>query len=64
MMSWARAIGEFGATLMFAGSLPGITTTMPLAIYSLIYSTTPSQGIAICHFNRHLVYCAHSHQAV
>ncbi|HQY31186.1 MAG TPA: hypothetical protein PK691_07860, partial [Thermomicrobiales bacterium] len=28
-----RAIGEFGATIMFAGSLPGITQTLPLAIY-------------------------------
>jgi molybdate transport system permease protein len=47
MMSWARAMGEFGATLMFAGNLPGITTTMPLAIYSLIYSTNPSRGVTL-----------------
>lgn len=32
-MSWARALGEFGATLMFAGSFRGITQTVPLAIY-------------------------------
>jgi molybdate transport system permease protein len=32
-MSWARALGEFGATLMFAGNLPGTTQTLPLAIY-------------------------------
>ncbi len=38
MMTWARAMGEFGATLMFAGNLPGKTTTMPLAIYTLLYS--------------------------
>lgn len=31
--SWARALGEFGATIMFAGNFPGITQTMPLAIY-------------------------------
>lgn len=30
---WARALGEFGATLIFAGNLPGVTQTMPLAIY-------------------------------
>jgi molybdate transport system permease protein len=36
IMAWARAIGEFGATLMFAGNLQGVTQTMPLAIYSLI----------------------------
>lgn len=32
-MSWARAIGEFGATITFAGNLPGVTQTMPLAVY-------------------------------
>jgi molybdate transport system permease protein len=32
----ARAVGEFGATLMFAGNLPGVTQTMPLAIYMLM----------------------------
>ncbi|HEX7589234.1 MAG TPA: ABC transporter permease [Anaerolineae bacterium] len=33
LMTWARALGEFGATIMFAGNLQGITQTMPLAIY-------------------------------
>jgi len=33
VMSWARALGEFGATLLFAGNLPSKTQTMPLAIY-------------------------------
>jgi molybdate transport system permease protein len=33
-MSWARALGEFGATLMFAGNLQGKTQTLPLAIYA------------------------------
>jgi molybdate transport system permease protein len=32
-MSWARALGEFGATILFAGNLQGVTQTMPLAIY-------------------------------
>lgn len=36
VMTWARAMGEFGATLMFAGNLPGVTQTMPLAIYVLM----------------------------
>ena len=31
--TWARALGEFGATVIFAGSFPGRTRTMPLAIY-------------------------------
>lgn len=37
-LSWARALGEFGATLMFAGSLRGETETMPLAIYATLES--------------------------
>lgn len=37
-LSWGRALGEFGATLMFAGNLPGKTQTMPLAIYSAMGS--------------------------
>jgi molybdate transport system permease protein len=32
-LAWGRALGEFGATLMFAGSLRGVTQTAPLAIY-------------------------------
>jgi len=32
-LSWARALGEFGATITFAGNLPGKTQTMPLAIF-------------------------------
>ena len=32
-MSWARALGEFGATITFAGNMPGVTQTMPLAVY-------------------------------
>lgn len=33
IMTWARALGEFGATIIFAGNFPGRTQTMPLAIY-------------------------------
>lgn len=33
-LCWARALGEFGATITFAGSLPGTTQTLPLAAYS------------------------------
>ena len=33
VLAWARALGEFGATIMFAGNRPGVTQTMPLAIY-------------------------------
>ena len=34
VMCWSRALGEFGATIMFAGNLPGVTQTMPLVVYS------------------------------
>ncbi|MGB3329526.1 MAG: ABC transporter permease [Thermomicrobiales bacterium] len=33
ILAWARALGEFGATIMFAGNRQGVTQTMPLAIY-------------------------------
>jgi molybdate transport system permease protein len=33
VLSWARALGEFGATIMFAGNLQGISQTLPLAVY-------------------------------
>ena len=33
IMTWARALGEFGATLMFAGNMPGLTQTLPMVIY-------------------------------
>ena len=38
MLSFARALGEFGATLMFAGNIPGKTQTLPTAVYSAIQS--------------------------
>jgi len=33
VLCWARALGEFGATITFAGNYPGRTQTMPLAVY-------------------------------
>jgi molybdate transport system permease protein len=36
LMSWARALGEFGATIVFAGSLAGETRTMPLLVYYML----------------------------
>lgn len=38
VLAWARSLGEFGATLLFAGSLQGETRTVPLAIYSAMES--------------------------
>jgi molybdate transport system permease protein len=37
-LCWARALGEFGATITFAGNLPGTTQTMPLAVYLALQS--------------------------
>lgn len=36
VLSWARALGEFGATILFAGNLQGSTQTMPLFIYAVL----------------------------
>ena len=41
-LAWARALGEFGATLMFAGSFRGITQTVPLAIYDQFATDFPA----------------------
>jgi len=38
VLCWARALGEFGATITFAGNFPGVTQTMPLAVYSALES--------------------------
>ena len=38
VLAWARALGEFGATITFAGNLPGRTQTLPLAIYVALES--------------------------
>jgi molybdate transport system permease protein len=38
VLCWARALGEFGATITFAGNYPGITQTMPLAVYQTMES--------------------------
>ena len=47
-LSWARALGEFGATLLFAGLLPGVTETAPLAIYlELERGTTGAMAISL-----------------
>lgn len=40
-LAWGRALGEFGATLMFAGSFQGITQTVPLAIYDRFSTDFP-----------------------
>jgi molybdate transport system permease protein len=44
ILAWTRALGEFGATILFAGNLEGVTQTMPLAIY---LGLERSLGVAI-----------------
>lgn len=46
VLSWARALGEFGATITFAGNFPGRTQTMPLAIF-LAFESDPEGAIAL-----------------
>lgn len=46
VLTWARALGEFGATITFAGSLPGTTRTVPLATY-LALENDPDQAVLL-----------------
>jgi molybdate transport system permease protein len=46
VLAWARALGEFGATITFAGNLTGVTQTTPLAVYLLLESN-PTAAIAL-----------------
>ena len=44
VLSWARALGEFGATMTFAGNFPGTTQTLPLAVY-LSLESNPEEAL-------------------
>jgi molybdate transport system permease protein len=46
-LAWARALGEFGATALFAGSLQGVTQTLPLAIYAEFSATNFNSALAM-----------------
>ncbi len=46
VLCWSRALGEFGATIMFAGSLPGVTRTLPLVVYSEFHSGDLEASVA------------------
>ena len=46
VLAWARALGEFGATITFAGNFPGTTQTMPLAVY-LAFQEDPQSAIVL-----------------
>ena len=47
VLTWARALGEFGATIMFAGNLMGVTQTMPLAVYLSLESGDLDGAVAL-----------------
>jgi molybdate transport system permease protein len=46
VLCWARALGEFGATITFAGNFPGRTQTMPIAVYSAL-ETNPEAAVVL-----------------
>ena len=45
-LAWARALGEFGATITFAGNLPGLTQTLPLDVYATL-DRDPQAAVAL-----------------
>ena len=47
VLAFARALGEFGATLMLAGNIPGRTATVPLAIYTAVQTGETAEVIAL-----------------
>lgn len=48
ILSFARALGEFGATLMLAGNIPGKTATIPIAIYFAVEADDVQRAVAWC----------------
>ena len=47
VLSFARALGEFGATLMLAGNIPGRTTTVPLSIYTAMQTGESAEALVL-----------------
>jgi molybdate transport system permease protein len=47
ILSWAKAVGEFGATVTLAGAMPGKTETMPIAIFTAIASANIEKAIVL-----------------
>lgn len=63
ILAFSRALGEFGATILIAGNIPGLTRTMPLAIYSLVevgdYSGAFTIVVYICALTLGLLWSVH-----
>jgi len=47
VLAFARALGEFGATLMLAGNIPGRTATVPLSIYTAVQTGESGEALAL-----------------
>ena len=46
---FARSLGEFGATIIVAGNIPGVTQTIPLAVYEYVSSpTSETMALSLC----------------
>lgn len=63
MLAFSRALGEFGATILIAGNIPGVTRTMPLAIYSSVeagnYDAALTFVLYICTLTLSLLWSVH-----
>jgi molybdate transport system permease protein len=61
VMAWARALGEFGGTIIFAGNLQGVTQTIPLAIFSTLerdFDAAVALSVLVLGFAFAVIFCA------
>jgi len=58
VLSFARAIGEFGATMMIAGSIPGSTRTLAVAIYSFAETGRDTEAVQLVVVSAALAFAA------
>lgn len=58
LLSFARALGEFGATVMVAGFIPGVTETLPLAIYRSVQTGNDTRAISLVGISAIIAFAA------
>jgi molybdate transport system permease protein len=58
VLGFARAIGEFGATIMIAGSIPGVTRTLPVAIYSFAETGRDREALVLLGVSAAIAFAA------
>jgi molybdate transport system permease protein len=58
VLGFARAIGEFGATIMIAGSIPGVTRTLPVAIYSFAETGRDADALLLVAISAGIAFAA------